>query len=75
MYPRVVLQAKMASLLKQHQDLAGQNPEHASGRPRKAVTVKVERNKRLQEVREAKMSETLPGFSGGQMPGRSKVEG
>ena len=58
MYPRVALQAKMASLLKQRmiEDLAGQNPEHASGRPHKAVTVKVERNKRLQEVREAKMS-------------------
>ena len=37
-------------------------------------TFLVERDKEFQVWREQKMSRALPGFSGGKLPGRSKVE-
>ena len=44
-------------------------------RPHKAVTFLVERDKEFQELRELKMPEALPGFSGGKLLGRRKAEG
>ena len=41
--------------------------------PHKTVTFLVERDKEFQVLREQKMPKTLPGFSGGKPPGRSKV--
>ena len=38
--------------------------------PHKAVSLQVEREKEIQEVRELNMPTALPGFSGGRMRGR-----
>ena len=48
--------------------------EDFNSRPHKAVTFLVERDKEFQVWREQKMPKALPGFSGGKLPGRSKVE-
>ena len=48
--------------------------EDFESRPRKAVSSVVERNKYIQEWREQKMPKARPGFSGGQLPGRSETD-
>ena len=40
----------------------------------KAVSFEIERDKEVQEWNEQKMPKTLPGFSGGKLPGRSTAE-
>ena len=47
--------------------------EDFESRPHKAVTFLVERNNEFQVWRDQKMPKMLPGFSGGRLPGRSKV--
>ena len=49
--------------------------EDFESRPRKAITLLVDRDKEIQEGRELKMPRALPGFNGGKMAGRSKAEG
>ena len=50
--------------------------EDFESKPRKAVTFLVEREEEIQDWRELKMKKkTLPGFSGGKLPGRSRAEG
>ena len=48
--------------------------EDFASRPRKAITFLVERDETFQVWREQIMPKALPGFSGGKLPGRSKVE-
>ena len=49
--------------------------EDSESKPHKLVTSQVERDKDCQELRELKMPNASPGFSGGKLPGRSKAEG
>ena len=48
--------------------------EDFESRPHKAVTFLVKRDKEFQMCRGQKMPKALPGFSGGKLPGRNKVE-
>ena len=47
--------------------------EEFESEPHKSVTFLVERDKEFQMWRGQKMPKALPGFSGGKLPGRSKV--
>ena len=48
--------------------------EDFESRPHKAVTFVVERGKERQEWNEQKLPKSLPGYSGGRLPGRSTKE-
>ena len=64
----------MASIFLKNSRLCDRQVEDFESRPHKAVTFRVERDKEFQVWREQKMPNAPPGFSGGELLGRSEVE-